>query len=556
MAPARPLLAAAALIAVLANPAPGRAGDAAALYDEAIAARNAGQPDRAIERFRQVIELEPDHVDARVQLGFSLTARRRFEEARRAFTRALEQAPDYHDARLGLARAAFFEGDLAAARRELDGLRRAAPDHAEGRALRAQVAKAETGRLIENAGALRVKGRFAEAERLLAPHLARRPADPDLLVEAGLLALVQDRHDDARRHLEVALRTRPGDLAARLGLARLDYYQARLDAAAERVEAILAAHPGNTQALALRAGIRLAGGDAPAAEEDLRRLAEAEPAVADHRLRLGDALREQWRDVEARTAYEEASRLDPASAEIRGRLALRPNARWRIDLSGGGSELGRGLDPWREGQFAAGYRLDPQQTVSGLVRTRRRYGLTDVTLQGRFDRRWGDDVSVYGALGGTPGGHFSPLALAQAGAALRLTPGAGSLGPTIGLLDLGFARYRDGSTFEGKVGLEQSFFEGRFALAGHLIGTEAAERQGGGYSLRASWVIAAPLTVSVGYASAPDISEARIVPTRTLFGSLDLALSDTVTLRLSAARERRKGNVERTDAILGLTLQF
>lgn len=103
---------------ILASPLPVMA-QSADPYEEAVAARRAGDPERAVALLRPLVEADPDHVDARLQLGFALLALERIDEAEQAFRTVLAAAPDYADARIGLARIAQRRGDRTAALAEL-----------------------------------------------------------------------------------------------------------------------------------------------------------------------------------------------------------------------------------------------------------------------------------------------------------------------------------------------------------------------------------------------------------------------------------------------------
>jgi YaiO family outer membrane protein len=107
---------------------------AADAYDTAVAARRSGDAARAAELLRQVLASQPENADAHLQLGLSLLALDRLDEAEAAFRRTLELAPDYTDARIGLARVAQRRGDKGAALAALEPL---GPNHAEARQLRA-----------------------------------------------------------------------------------------------------------------------------------------------------------------------------------------------------------------------------------------------------------------------------------------------------------------------------------------------------------------------------------------------------------------------------------
>lgn len=107
-------------------------------YDQAVAARRAGDPERAIDLLQPVLAADPGHVDARLQLGLALLASGRLDEAERAFRAVLEAAPDYTDARIGLAQIARQRGDT---RRALAELEHVGGDNPEAAALRAQLAQ-------------------------------------------------------------------------------------------------------------------------------------------------------------------------------------------------------------------------------------------------------------------------------------------------------------------------------------------------------------------------------------------------------------------------------
>lgn len=86
-------------------------------YDEAVAARRAGDPARAAALLGPWLESRPRDADALVQYGFALLALDRLDDADQAFARALDIAPAYDDATLGRAMVAERQGRIADARR-------------------------------------------------------------------------------------------------------------------------------------------------------------------------------------------------------------------------------------------------------------------------------------------------------------------------------------------------------------------------------------------------------------------------------------------------------
>lgn len=92
---------------------------AQAKYDDAVAARRAGNTAKAAALLSEIVRSSPDNADAQVQYGYALLALGRLAEARTAFNEALRVSPSYEDARVGLALAAERSGDVAEARRQL-----------------------------------------------------------------------------------------------------------------------------------------------------------------------------------------------------------------------------------------------------------------------------------------------------------------------------------------------------------------------------------------------------------------------------------------------------
>jgi YaiO family outer membrane protein len=114
------------LLLVSAAPPPGEGSD----YDRGVAARHAGDNERAIALLRSVVAVEPDNADAHLQLGLALLAAGRLDEAERSLRRTIEIAPAYEDAHIALARLAQRRGDRAGALRQLEAVNPANPEAA------------------------------------------------------------------------------------------------------------------------------------------------------------------------------------------------------------------------------------------------------------------------------------------------------------------------------------------------------------------------------------------------------------------------------------------
>jgi tetratricopeptide (TPR) repeat protein len=111
-------------------------------YEEAVAARQAGDPATAATLLRRLVEAEPGNADAQLQLGLSLLALGQLDEAEAAFGRTLAIAPAYADAQIGLARIAQRRGDR---RRALALLEQIDPANREAAELRAALGTSGIG---------------------------------------------------------------------------------------------------------------------------------------------------------------------------------------------------------------------------------------------------------------------------------------------------------------------------------------------------------------------------------------------------------------------------
>jgi YaiO family outer membrane protein len=586
-------------------PSSDRAGtERRRLFVEGQAARKAGRFDVAIARLAQVVALDPNDVDAQVELGLALMPRQRFAEARGAFAKALARAPTYGDARLGLARIAFYEKRPAEAAREVGILLAREPRNQEALALRAQIARAaadleaaaekarldrETQRIAlvrkqaqaaeqrsaEQAKALRKAGRFEAAEEIYRTLLRAHPRDADLLVSAGSMAAFQGktRFADARRDFETAEFINPNSDDAILGLARVDLYESKLDDAEPRIARILAQQPANTEAQALSARVTLARGEPAEAEAIFRQLRTRLPEDTDILLGLGDSLRGTMQDDEARALYREAAAVDSASAEIEARIAQAIRPRWRLDLDGSVSSLTRNGSDWQEGSARLGYALSERTLITGGIEVTNRFKILNTLIDVRIDHRWSDSWTSYLRLGGSPDAVYRPIYFTEAGGTYRVSQGSGAFGATLLTLDSGYAKYTATEVETASPGVQQYFLDGRLWVSGKVIGTLATSRVAergsdgfsfvrdrldkfGGYSVRVDGQPTERLTLFVGWADAPDTSDGRVIPTKAVYGGGIYALTDTLSLKLSAAHEDRVKSYDRTSVNAGLTTRF
>lgn len=138
----RSLRAIAAAVVLASGGAMAQDLDPAQLYRDGVAARRAGQTERAIDLLRRAVSANPADADAQLQLGLALGDAGRLDEAEQAFRRTLEIAPDYNDARIALARIALRRGAIEQGLAELAPITAGQPGYEEAQTVRAQLDQA------------------------------------------------------------------------------------------------------------------------------------------------------------------------------------------------------------------------------------------------------------------------------------------------------------------------------------------------------------------------------------------------------------------------------
>jgi tetratricopeptide (TPR) repeat protein len=154
----------------------------------------------------RLLELEPDHVPARVWRGWICEGMRRFEDAEADYRKAVDLDPDHVDARLRLAELLLTFKRVPEASRTFERLRREHPDNA---AVRFGLARCRL-----------VAGRAAEARELLLTLARDKPDDAGVLRALGQAALSQGKPAEAEPWLRRAVKADPFDPETLYALAQ------------------------------------------------------------------------------------------------------------------------------------------------------------------------------------------------------------------------------------------------------------------------------------------------------------------------------------------------
>lgn len=141
---------------------------------------------KAADEFKIVLEVDPNHPRARIEMARSLAESQKFDEAIIHFKLCLKVAEIEHEAKLGLARCYLPIGDREAARGILKELLAVDSESQSARTMMGELCLME--------------GMHAEALGWLEPALARAPTDPMLRHQIAVALHAAGRHAEADEH--------------------------------------------------------------------------------------------------------------------------------------------------------------------------------------------------------------------------------------------------------------------------------------------------------------------------------------------------------------------
>ncbi len=362
----------------------------AALEGYALLGHQAGRPDIAATLLTRAIAVEPT-ADRHKRRAIAHQEMGALADAEADWLAAATLAPEDVEALGNLGALRLSRGAALEATEATDAARRLAPFHAglwanaglarqgaggDGRpffqrALALDPALAEAWTAL-SADALRDSHHAAEAERAAGRALRLRPGDPAATSNMGLAALALDRPADAVAHLRLALQGRPGDLGTLGNLALALEQAGDGNAAGLAWWRVILFAPGTGAGWAGLADLRQRQGRLDATLKGWGRALALEPARADWRYNLGNALHAAGRPAEADAAYRRAVEDDPTltlaafnrgyAALARGEIAdgwtglearfaagqALPDRRFRIPAWDGGDLTGKTVLVWRE----------------------------------------------------------------------------------------------------------------------------------------------------------------------------------------------------------------
>lgn len=176
-----------------------------------------GRMDDAARRYREILDVEPDHADALLGLATAESAMQRWGQAEPLYSRLIKRDERHVDALEGRGLCLIRLRNPAAAKADLE--RTVAIDPTRWRAWQGLGLLADLGR------------DGAAAEKAYRKALDIMPAHPGLLNNLGYSLILSRRYDEAERVLREGVRYAPADSRVQGNLAMAVAWQGRYDEA-------------------------------------------------------------------------------------------------------------------------------------------------------------------------------------------------------------------------------------------------------------------------------------------------------------------------------------
>jgi tetratricopeptide (TPR) repeat protein len=276
--------------------------------DQAVKHHRAGNLPEAEQLYRQVLQVDPHHVDALHLLGVVSNQLGHSEEAVTYISQALRRNPSFAEAYGSLGNALGRQGRLEEA---VASYRQA---------LRLKPGLAEVHNNLGNA--LRAQGRLDEAVASYGQALRLRPDYADAHNNLGVALKEQGRPDEAVASFEQAIRISPRSAEAHNNLGTALMEQGRPEEATASYQQALCLKPNYAEAHNNLGNALQKLGRLEEATASLQQALRLQPDYADAHNNLGVALMEQGRLEEAVVSIQQALRLQPDYAEAHTNLAM------------------------------------------------------------------------------------------------------------------------------------------------------------------------------------------------------------------------------------------
>lgn len=336
--------------------------------------------------------------------------------------------------------------------------------------------------------------------------------------------------------LDMARAAQPGTTpheAIVFARARILAWSGAHDAAERLYDDLLARAPDNTDYQFGSAQLAYYRGDFDAASAQLRAVLERVPDYADAQDALNRVERARFADAPGVTDHN-----------------------WRLDVGVEQSTFQRSVnEDWYAGFARFAYQGDRINIVGGVDHLRR-FGLDDTSVTAGVSRRLANGWDASLTITGTPAADFRPQFGTDIEIGKTVYIGRGgriALRPSVAArLDL----FPGQSIRILRPGLV-AFLPHDIRLEGRaiIITQTQASIQSGAF-VRASLPAGRKFRLSVGVADAPETVNAIVIRTRSVFGGIAYAVTDTLSIQANYSRDDRENSFIRNTVGVSLTHRF
>ncbi len=259
----------------------GAKGD---LFQRALVNHRAGRLLQAEAAYRQILTINPAHVDARINLGAVLIVLGRPAEAEASCREVLRLRPNDPEAHINLGAVLNALGRPAEAEASYRGALRLRPNYPEAH--------------INLGNALRALGRPAEAGASYREALRLRPNSPEVHINLGAVLIALRRPAEAEASYREALRLRPNNPEAHNNLGNALRALGRPAEAEASYREAMRLGPNNPEAHNSLGSVLWALGRPAEAEAICRELLRLQPNNREAHINLGNVLHalNRWRE--------------------------------------------------------------------------------------------------------------------------------------------------------------------------------------------------------------------------------------------------------------------
>ncbi|GFE84234.1 hypothetical protein GCM10011487_62340 [Steroidobacter agaridevorans] len=284
--------------------------DVNARYQLGRIAEKLGNPREAVGHYQAAIDQDPNHMDSRAALGRLFLLGGVPDRAMELVTPGLTQNPQSAPLLTVRGAAKAQLGDVPGAFEDAEAAAKLAPNDEYAIALLASL--------------YRQNARSDKAIEIVTTGIDRVPESVDLRVVLADLLLAHKQMPEAEAQLRKVIEMQPEDLSHRYRLARFHMLTKNLAAAEQTMRDAISAKPDSVEAKAALADLLASNGSADKAEVELKKFADEEKDGAQMQLALARFYESQRRIDDAQRVYGEIAKeqeTKPDGLVARNRLA-------------------------------------------------------------------------------------------------------------------------------------------------------------------------------------------------------------------------------------------